>query len=57
MQVKIYQNQKGEIRMKKDYSTPKLQLFSIDPLDVLTLSDGGQGTNGMTGSWDTEIYL
>ena len=58
MQVKIYQNQKGEIRMKKEYTSPKLQWFPIDFSDVLTLSNGGKGAanSGMKAEWDKEIY-
>ncbi len=42
--------------MKKTYSDPKLCVFLIDDSDLLTLSNGGEGSEGMEGQWNQEIY-
>ncbi|MBO4308333.1 MAG: hypothetical protein J5885_00710 [Clostridia bacterium] len=51
-------SRKEIFRMKKEYTSPKLQWFPIDFSDVLTLSHGGKGAanSGMKAEWDKEIY-
>ena len=42
--------------MKKTYCIPELLVFPVNDSDLLTLSNGGEGENGMLGNWNDEVY-
>ena len=42
--------------MKKTYRIPELLVFPVNFPDLLTLSNGGEGVNGMLADWENEVY-